>query len=607
MTSLVAIVAAISRRSGCVRYSSPGRVEHATGEVRAQLALHEGVVGHRRLQHVLAQRELREAHQHRQLGPREPPAGAPALGDLLGGGQELERPVERPVGLEGLHQRLVRLEAVARDGLLLAQDLHLQVVVVEHLGAHVVRQLGEQRVARLGRQRAALDGQIEQDLEVDLVVGAVDAGRVVDGVGVDLAAGERVLDAARLRGPEVAALGDDAGAQLAAVDPDRVVRAVAHLVVRLVGRLDERPDAAVPEQVDRRAQDRLADLGRRHRDGADPQRGAHLGRQVDRLRAAGEDATPRREHGRVVVGPGGGGAELVQALPLDERARGVRARIEEHVAVVEGADQPDLIRPQHPVAEDVARHVADADDRERLALGVVPELAEVPAHALPGAAGGDAERLVVVAGRAAGRERVAEPEAVLDGDRVRGVRERRRALVGGDDEVGVVAVVDAHARGMHDRARHHRVRHVEQPADQGRVLPPHLLAQLVPPARRALQHEPALAAVRHDHGVLDHLGLHQPEHLGAVVLAPVRPADAAARDEAATQVDALHLGIADEDLEERRRGGHRRDVGRAQLQAQAPSAIGPVGVGADGREHELQEAAQDAVLVEARHGVDALR
>ena len=37
---------------------------------------------------------------------------------------------------------------------------------------------------------------------------------------------------------------------------------------------------------------------------------------------------------------------------------------------------------------------------------------------------------------------------------------------------------------------------------------------------------------RHDHGVLDHLGLHQPEHLGAVVLAAVRPADAAARDRA---------------------------------------------------------------------------
>jgi hypothetical protein len=45
-------------------------------------------------------------------------------------------------------------------------------------------------------------------------------------------------------------------------------------------------------------------------------------------------------------------------------------------------------------------------------LGVDAELAEVPLHRLPRAAGGDAHRLVVVADRAAGRERVAEPEAV---------------------------------------------------------------------------------------------------------------------------------------------------------------------------------------------------
>jgi hypothetical protein len=33
------------------------------------------------------------------------------------------------------------------------------------------------------------------------------------------------------------------------------------------------------------------------------------------------------------------------------------------VAVVERADQLDVARKQHAVAEDVARHVADADDR----------------------------------------------------------------------------------------------------------------------------------------------------------------------------------------------------------------------------------------------------
>ena len=49
-------------------------------------------------------------------------------------------------------------------------------------------------------------------------------------------------------------------------------------------------------------------------------------------------------------------------------------------------------------------------------VGVLAEHARVAAHALPRAAGGDPHRLVVVAGAATRRERVAEPEAVLGGD-----------------------------------------------------------------------------------------------------------------------------------------------------------------------------------------------
>jgi hypothetical protein len=48
---------------------------------------------------------------------------------------------------------------------------------------------------------------------------------------------------------------------------------------------------------------------------------------------------------------------------------------------------------------------------------------------------------VVVALAATGSEGVTEPEPVTSGGLVGQVRERRRALVGGDDEVGIVAVV----------------------------------------------------------------------------------------------------------------------------------------------------------------------
>ena len=66
----------------------------------------------------------------------------------------------------------------------------------------------------------------------------------------------RVLDPPALREPEVAALAHDAGAQLVPAHPHLVVRPVADVGVRLRRRLHVGADAAVPEQVDRRLEDR---------------------------------------------------------------------------------------------------------------------------------------------------------------------------------------------------------------------------------------------------------------------------------------------------------------------------------------------------------------
>src|SRR5918912_729550 len=71
---------------------------------------------------------------------------------------------------------------------------------------------------------------------------------------------------------------------------------------------------------------------------------------------------------------------------LRPAARRVRLRVDEDVAVVEGADEADVARQQHAVAEHVARHVADADHGEVLLLDVATQLAEVALHGLPGAA-----------------------------------------------------------------------------------------------------------------------------------------------------------------------------------------------------------------------------
>ena len=53
----------------------------------------------------------------------------------------------------------------------------------------------------------------EQNLDIDFVVGAINAGRVVDGIGEQATAAQGKLDPAFLREAEVAAFTDDLDAQ----------------------------------------------------------------------------------------------------------------------------------------------------------------------------------------------------------------------------------------------------------------------------------------------------------------------------------------------------------------------------------------------------------
>ena len=177
---------------------------------------------------------------------------------------------------------------------------------------------------------------------------------------------------------------------------------------------------------------------------------------------------------------------------------------------------------------------------------------------------------------------------------------------------GVVVVVADHARRA-GRPRRSTMLSVTSSSPTGtscsrRCLRPAGLAAAV--GRRPLEHEAAFGADRDDQRVLDHLRLHQAEHLGAEVLAPVGPAEAAAGDLAAAQVHSLDPRRVDEDLEQRPRQRQDRDLRRVELDRQVgvglPSAVVLEGVGADDRADHRQEAAQDAVLVEAGDGVERL-
>ena len=134
-------------------------LDDAAREVAAQHGVERRVVGNRRGEHLGIEAALGVGEQHRQLGPRQPAALALALGQLVGRRQRLELAVEQALELQLVHQHLVGLDALRRGLLLLAEDLRLQVVVVEHELADLVGRRGEQLVAPVEREPLALDAR----------------------------------------------------------------------------------------------------------------------------------------------------------------------------------------------------------------------------------------------------------------------------------------------------------------------------------------------------------------------------------------------------------------------------------------------------------------
>ena len=277
--------------------------------------------------------------------------------------------------------------------------------------------------------------------------------------------------------------------------------------------------------------------------------------------------------------------------------------------VIEGGNQADVGRQQHPVAEHVPAHVPDTDHGEFLVLDVLAEFAEIPLDGFPGTPCGNPHLLVVVTVGTAGSEGVPEPEPVIDRDAVGDIREGGGSLVRRDHQVGVVTVPANHVLRRHNGAIDQVICQIQQSADEIPVTGDHLGLDLftVSGGGQLLGDESTLGAHRHDDRVLYPLRLDQAENLGAEILGPLGPPEASPSHLAAPEMHALDPRGVQENLEHWRRFRNSGYGSRIELEGD----IGPVRAsrgleiaGAQRGPNHVEQGADDAFFIQGLHGIE---
>ena len=239
-------------------------------EVVHQVMFEQTFVGQVGLHQRVVERELGMGQQHRHLGPRQ------ARGPTWRAGRWCPRRagrrrvrLTRPSRSSARIRRCMLVSRSERFRLGDRERLGLQVVVAQHQLADLVGHVGEQLVARLHGELLGRHRLVQQDLDVDLVIGGIDTRRVVDGIGVEPSARARVFDAPAWVMARLAPSPTTLQRSSRPSDAERVVGAVARVRLGLVRRLDEGADAAEPQQLHLGSEQAADQLVGRQRVGGD--------------------------------------------------------------------------------------------------------------------------------------------------------------------------------------------------------------------------------------------------------------------------------------------------------------------------------------------------
>ena len=183
-------------------------------------------------------------------------------------------------------------------------------------------------------------------------------------------------------------------------------------------------------------------------------------------------------------------------------------------------------RQQHTVPKHVARHIANTNHPYRILVDIDSQLPKMTLYRHPGTTGCDSHFFVVIALAAARCECIPKPKIETIRNRVRQIRKRRSALIGGHNKVRIIGIVYPQLRGSESPRFILIIRDFQKRIDKALVT---RFTQFKPRGLIEMQHrfannKTAFCTNRNDHRILDLLRFDKPQYFSSKIFTAIRPA-----------------------------------------------------------------------------------